>query len=61
MFEKLKKWFGGTVEMEAQPIEVNPTESKQLTRNEARLERLLTIKYPSTEVLAEITKLRELI
>lgn len=61
MFENLKKFFAPEpeeVRMQAQPIEMNPSSEKVLTRKEARLARLLTVKNPTPEMLAEIEKLR---
>lgn len=60
MFEKLKQLFSppDAVKMEAQPIELNPTPEKVMNRKEARLARLLTVKYPTKEMLDEIDKLR---
>lgn len=60
MFEKLKQFFSppDAVKMEAQPIEMNPTPEKVLNRKEARLARLLTVKFPTQEMLDEIDKLR---
>ena len=56
MFEAIKKYFGKGVKMEAKPIEINPTVPMVLSRNEARLARLLTIKDPTDEIKAEIER-----
>ena len=71
MFEKMKNWFKSEVdvvdvvdviEMQAHPIEINLTpdflrQSRTwLSRNEARLDRLLTIIDPSEEIKAEIER-----
>lgn len=59
MFEKIKSWFRheeATVEMQPQPIEINPAPDVVLSRNESRLARLLTILDPSEEIKAEIER-----
>lgn len=62
MFEKLKNFFSvpkpEEIKLQAQPIELNASSEKVLTRKEARLGRLLTIQNPTPEVQAEIEKLQ---
>lgn len=56
MFEKLKQLLSppDAVKLEAQPIEMNPSPEKVLTRKEARLERLLSVTNPTREMRDEI-------
>lgn len=64
MFEKLKKIFGPAsdeVRMRAQPIEMNQSLERALSRKEARLQRLLTIKEPTREIRDEIAHLTYLL
>lgn len=64
ILSKIKEFFFGKekedeVAITPNPIEINPTEVRVLSRKEARLQRLLTIENPSKALQQEIRQLQK--